>query len=430
MLDRRQVLSLAPAALIARGGNHGAASSRAEVAELATHAGTPEAIADDEDYWTVIQRAFPIERSLIDLNNGNCSPCPNVVLDAWVQGMREAEGSPSYTMRRVLEPRRHVAHAGLADIFGVSEDEIALVPNASFGLEALQLGFDLKPGAELLTTDQDYPHMRAAFRQREAREGMVCRTIEAPKPLNDPAELVRRFEAAITERTGLILCCHMVNLNGQILPVADIVALGARHGIPVIVDGAHGFAHDPAMQKDLGCEFYSTSLHKWLQAPIGTGMLYIKKERIEEVWPLMTADERLTKQMSKFEQRGTRDVAAELAVAEAVDFHRAVGADRKAARMVWMRERWSKRFQGDERFIMRTDLTPGRAFGIATFTIEGIEDGALQRHMWRKHRIHTTVVGEEEGRGVRVSPGIQTTRASLDIFGDAIEKVLCHGLPA
>lgn len=430
MLDRRQVLSLAPAALVARGGNEGAETTRAELAELATHAGSPEAIADDEDYWSVIQRAFPIDRSLIDLNNGNCSPCSNVVLQAWIQGMRESNGSPSYTMHRVLEPRRQAARAALADIFGVSADEIAMVPNASFGLETLQMGFDLAPGSELLTTDQDYPRMRAAFKQREAREGMLCRTIEMPQPLSDPAELVRRYEEAINERTGLILCCQVINLTGQVLPVAEIVALGERHGIPVIVDGAHGFAHDPAVQKDLRCQFYATSLHKWLQAPLGTGMIFVAKDHIEDLWPLMPSDAHLSGDVRKFEQLGTHPIASELAIVEAVDFHRAIGAERKAARMVWMRQRWAGRFENEERFLMRTDLTPGRAFGIATFALEGIDHGGLQRYMWKEHRIHTVVVGKDNGRGLRVSPGIQTTRASLDLFGDAIEKVLCHGLPA
>ncbi|HUG36425.1 MAG TPA: aminotransferase class V-fold PLP-dependent enzyme, partial [Candidatus Limnocylindrales bacterium] len=267
------------------------------------------------------------------------------------------------------------------------------------------------------------------FQQRERREGIVLRQIRIPTPAEDPAEVVRRFEAGITPRTRLILACHMINITGQILPVRDIVAMARRHDIPVIVDGAHALAHFDFTLAELECDYYSTSLHKWLFAPIGTGLLYVRRERIPDLWPLMAAPDSMDGDIRKFEEIGTHPAANTLAIAEALTFHQAIGGDRKTARLVYLRDRWARRLLEHDRVRLHTSLKPGFACGIATVQVEGIETPRLQSHLWSEHRIYTTPIGHDEFNGLRISPSVYTTLEEIDRFADAVEDALRNGIP-
>ena len=249
-------------------------------AELRGQAGDPATIASDETYWAMVARAFTVDRTLVNLNNGGVSPSPAFVQDAMKRHLDYSNEAPTYTMWQILEPQREGVRARMAREWGVDAEEVAFTRNASEGLQTCQFGYDLEPGDEVLTTTQDYGRMLTTFRQRERREGIVMRQIKIPVPAEDPAEVARLFEEAITPRTRLVLMCHMINLTGQILPVREVVRMARRRGVPVIVDGAHAMAHFSFKLPDLECDNYSTSLHKWLFAPHGTGLLYVRKERI------------------------------------------------------------------------------------------------------------------------------------------------------
>ncbi|HEX6200693.1 MAG TPA: aminotransferase class V-fold PLP-dependent enzyme, partial [Thermoanaerobaculia bacterium] len=313
MLDRRRFLGTvaAPAAALAATAAATLRPARAlAVAQtLATHPGTPEDLAADETYWREAQQAFTVDRSLVNLNNGGVSPSPAVVQAAMKRHLDYSNEAPPYTMWQVLEPQREPVRQRLARFFGCDPEEVALTRNASEGLQICQNGFDLRAGDEVLTTTQDYPRMIDTFRQREAREGIVLRQIQIPVPVEDPAEVVRRFEEAITERTRLILVSHVINLTGQILPVREVVAMARRRDIPVIVDGAHALAHFDFKLSDLDCDYYGTSLHKWLFAPHGTGLLYVRREKITGLWPLTAPPEKLRGDIRKFEEIGTHPAA-------------------------------------------------------------------------------------------------------------------------
>ncbi|MDT8436919.1 MAG: aminotransferase class V-fold PLP-dependent enzyme [Gemmatimonadota bacterium] len=391
---------------------------------------TPAVAAEDEEFWGEVARAFTVDRSLVNLNNGGVSPAPAFVQEAERRHLAYSHLAPTYTMWRVLEPQREGVRQRLAREWGVDAEEIALTRNASEGLQTCQLGFDLRPGDEVLTTDQDYPRMLTTFRQRERREGIALRQIPLPVPAEDPDEVVRRFEAAITPRTRLILACHVINLTGQILPVRGIVAMARRRGIPVIVDGAHALAHFPFRLSDLDCDYYATSLHKWLFAPHGTGLLYVRRERITDLWPLMAAGPELDGDIRKFEEIGTHPAAGFLAVAEALTFHQALGPERKAARLVHLRDRWARRLRELPRVRLHTSLEPGLAGGFATVEIEGVEPGALASWLWARHRIIVTPIVHRDFRGIRVSPSVYTMHEEIDRFADAMERVAREGLPA
>ena len=385
--------------------------------------------ARDEEFWGEIARSFTVDRSLVNLNNGGVSPSPAYVQDAMKRHLDYSNEAPVYTMWRILEPQREAVRERLAREWDVDAEEIALTRNASEGLQILQFGFDLEPGDEVLTTNQDYPRMLTTFRQRERREGIVLREFSIPVPAEDPAEIVRRFEAEITPRTRLILMCHVINLTGQILPVREVVALGRRHGIPVIVDGAHALAHFEFQLSDLDCDFYATSLHKWLCAPHGTGLLYVRREKIPELWPLQAAGPHLDSDIRKFEEIGTHPAAGYLAIAEALTFHQAIGAARKEARLRYLRDSWAEPLLQIPGVVLHTSLDPEFSCGFATVEIEGIEPGALTSWLWREQRIIVTPIVHPEFKGIRVSSSVYTTQEELARFVDAMERAARQGIP-
>lgn len=396
---------------------------------ISGYSGTPEEIARDESYWFEVQQAYTVDRSLVNLNNGGVSPAPAVVQEAMKRYLDYSNTAPVYSMWRVLEPQRETVRKRLARAFACDPEEIALTRNASEGLQICQFGFDLKPGDEVLTTNQDYPRMINTFKQRERREGIILKQFSIPVPAEDPDEIVSLFEQNITSKTRLILMCHMINLTGQILPVKQVVNMARKRGIPVIVDGAHTFAHFDFTQKDLDCDYYATSLHKWLCAPHGTGMLYIKKEKIKDLWPLMAAPNTMDDDIRKYEEIGTHPAANYLAVADALTFHLGIGPKRKEARLRYLRDRWAKRLLQYDRVRLHTSLKPEFSCGIATVQIEGIDPVDLTSYLWKKHRIIVTSIKHKEFEGIRVTPHVYSTLEEIDRFTDVMEQVIKKGLP-
>ena len=400
------------------------------LAAIKDRKGKPEDIAADERFWRPVQQAYTVDRSLVNLNNGGVSPSPAIVQNAMKRHLDYSNEAPVYTMWRILEPQREGVRKRMARAFKCSPEEIALTRNASEGLEICQLGFDLVAGDEILTTTQDYGRMITTFKQRERREGVVLKQIQIPVPAENDSEVVRLFEAAITPRTKLLLVCHMINLTGQILPVRDIVRMARRKGVPVIVDGAHALAHFDFTFEDLDCDYYATSLHKWLCAPHGTGLLYVRREKIKDLWPMMPAPDTMDDDIRKFEEIGTHPAANYLAIAEALTFHQGIGAANKAARLRFLRDRWAKRLLKTHRVRMHTSLKAGLACGLATVQVEGIDSAELAQHLWKQYRIIVTAIKHPEFEGLRVTPHVYTTLEEIDRFTEAVEKVIREGLPS
>lgn len=396
--------------------------------------GSPDELARDEDYWTQVAQAFTIDRSAINLNNGAVSPSPSIVQDALARHLAVANSTPtSHALWKVAPPLREVVRRRLAAHWGVDAEELAITRSASEGLQICQLGIDLSRGDEVLTTTQDYPRMIATFRQRERREGIVLRQFKLPVPAEDPAQIVALYESNITPRTRLILVTHMMNLTGQIVPVREIVAMARRRGIPAIVDGAHSFAHLDFKLSDLDCDYFATSLHKWLFAPLGTGLLYVRRDKIRNLWPLTAAAPELTDDIRKFEEVGTRPEASTLAIAEALTFHQAIGGARKEARLMYLRDTWARRLLTSSRVRIHTSLRPGPprpAGNIVMIDVDGIHPLKLWAYLWDRHRIETGAIVRDDFRGLRVSPSVYTTLEELDRFCTVMEHVIRHGLPA
>ncbi len=396
---------------------------------LFTASGSAQEIARDEPFWFEIQQAFTVDRTLINLNNGGVCPSPAGVQQAMKRYLDVQNEAPAYTMWQILEPRRETVRAGLARAFGCDPEEMAVTRNASESLQICQNGIDLKPGDEVLTTNQDYPRMITTFRQRERRDGIVLKQFSIPTPCENPGRVVELFEEGITPRTRLILMCHVINLTGQILPVRDVVRVARRRGIPVIVDGAHAFAQVDYRRDDLDCDYYGVSLHKWLMAPIGTGFLFVRRERIKGLWPLQAAPPEMDENVRKFEEIGTHPAANFLAIGDALTFHHGIGPKRKEARLRHLRDTWARRLLRHDRVRLHTSLDPRFSCAIGTVQVEGVDAAALNQHLWEKHRIFTVAIKHPDFEGLRITPNVYTTLEELDRFGDAIEAVIRKGLP-
>lgn len=386
-------------------------------------------VAMNEDFWLEIQRAFTVDRTLINLNNGGVSPSPKIVQEAMRRYLEYSNSAPVYTMWRHLDPQIESVRRRLAMNFGCDMEEIAITRNASESLENCQLGIELKSGDEVLTTNQDYPRMLTTWKQRERREGIKLRQISIPVPATHD-QIFEAFEKAISPQTKVIHFCHITNLSGQIYPVKRIVQMARARGIETIVDGAHAYAHFPFKHADLDCDYYGSSLHKWLTAPFGTGLLFVRKNKIAQTWSLMASMEENNANIRKFEEIGTHPSANALAINEALDFHEGIGADRKAARLRYLYQRWARRIEGMKGVKLLTSFDPKLGCGLTLVNIAGIDPIALSGHLQKEYRIISTVIKHAEFEGLRITPNVYTTLREIDIFAEAMEKIVQKGLPA
>jgi len=365
---------------------------------------------------------------MINLNNGGVSPCPKMVMDTETRYLEVENMSPSYYMWNVLDPGIETVRRRIAREFGCDAEEIAITRNASESLETVQLGMALKAGDEVLTTTQDYPRMLTTWEQRARRDGIVLKKIHFPVPPPSLDHLAGLIEAGVTPRTKVIHICHITNLTGQIFPVKKICQMARARGIEVVVDGAHAFCQFPFKHADLDCDYYGASLHKWTLAPIGTGFLYVRRSKIEKIWPLMAAPAAMGANIRKFEEIGTHPASQRGAIAEALNFHDSIGGERKAERFRYLRKRWSNRLRPLPGVKLLSSDDPEMSCAIGLLSVEGIPGHELSKYLWEKHRIWTVGIDVKgEFNGIRITPNVYTTLEEIDTFSDVMEQILRRG---
>ncbi|HZP01164.1 MAG TPA: aminotransferase class V-fold PLP-dependent enzyme [Terriglobia bacterium] len=397
---------------------------------------SPEEVAKDEFYWREVQFAFKLDRTLINLNNGFTCPTPRVALESEWRYMDMINMAPIYYQGMVAS-KIETIRVRMAQEFGCDPEELALTRGASESLQIVQNGIDLKAGDEVITTEQDYPRMLTTWDQRMRREGIKVTRLQFPVPTTAD-DLYQRFARAITPKTKVFHFCHITNLTAQMFPVARLSRLARSKGIVTIIDGAHALGHFPFKLRELECDAYGVSLHKWLLAPIGNGCLYVRKEMIPRFWPLQAAPEQQDTDIRKFESIGTHPWAIRAALGEALAYHQAIGTDRKAARLRYLTLRWANALKVHPRIKILTDLSePPQAWGVAAVTIEGIDVRDLAKFLMDKYRIIVVaLVGGAPPNQVfdyqclRVSPNIYTTLEEIDTFVAAMEDALKNGVPS
>jgi len=409
---------------------------RIEAASQAVAERSAEEVAKDELYWREIQLAFKLDRTLINLNNGFTCPTPRVALESVWRYMDMINMLPVY-YQGIIARNVETIRLRMAAEFGCDPEEMALTRGASESMQIVQNGIDLKAGDEVITTEQDYPRMLTTWDQRMRREGIQVTRLQFPVPTTQ-GDLYQRFEKAITPQTKVFHFCHITNLTAQLFPVQRLSRLARSRGIVTIVDGAHALGHFPFKLRDLECDAYGVSLHKWLLAPIGNGCLYVRREMIPKFWPLQAAPERQDDDIRKFEAIGTHPWAIRAALGEALAFHQAIGAERKAARLRYLTLRWANPLKKYPRVKMLSNLgEPAETWGVAAVNIEGIDVRDLAKFLMDKYRIIVVpLVGGAppnqvfDYQAIRVSPNVYTTLEEIDTFVMAMEDALKEGVPA
>ena len=380
-------------------------------------------LAMDEDYWSIIQQSYTTSPALINLNNGGVSPSPRIVQDAVERFNKMTNEGPSYYMWRILDQGREPLRYKLAQLAGADPEEIAVNRNATEALNTVIFGLNLKAGDEIIGTKQDYPNMINAWRQRAQRDGIVYNQISFQFPIENDEEIVAGFEKAITTKTKIIHITHIINWIGQILPVKKITDMAKKHGIETIVDGAHSFGLLDYNIPDLGCDYYGTSLHKFLSAPIGSGMLWIKKEKIEKIWPLVCNDKPNGTDIRKFETLGTRSFPIEQGIGEAVNFQNGIGSKRKEERIRYLKNYWATRVQNIPKVKIHTSFKDEYACAICGVSVDGMTPGELDSALFSNYKIHTVGIVWENISCVRITPHVYTRIQELDKLVMAIDTI-------
>ena len=385
---------------------------------------SPEDAAQDEAFWLAIRQAFTIDPNQINLNSGSVSPAPRVVAEAMDRYWTITNMSPSLYVDDLLYPQVELVRRRLAATFGCHPEELALTRNTSESLLTVQFGLPLARGDEIVITTQDYPRMLTGWDQRARRDGVVVKRVSYPTPPPGFDDLFERVVAAVTPRTKVIHVSHMTYTAGQIFPVKRIADFARARSITSIVDGGHTFGQFPFTRDDLGCDVYGTSLHKWLTAPVGNGFLYVRRERIREIWPLFAAPPEQDADIRKFEQIGTYPISLRNAVAEALTFHEAIGIERKAARFRFLRERWMRAVEGIRGVRLLTAYDPAQACALGAMSHRDKGAAALVDYLIKEHLIHVRArFVPDEWEGIRVTPNVFTTLEEIDAFSRAIASI-------
>lgn len=382
----------------------------------------PNDLSSEEDFWYYIQQSFTVSPGLVNLNNGGVSPAPISVQAAVKRYYDYSNEAPSYFMWRILDQGREPLRKNLAKLAGCDAEEIAINRNSSEGLETIIFGLQLKTGDEVVAAKQDYPNMVNAYKQREKRDGIKMVWINLDLPSEDENYLADQYIKAFTPKTKLVHITHIINWNGQILPVKEIAQEAHKRGIEVIIDGAHSFAHFDFKIPDLDCDYFASSLHKWLYAPIGSGMLYVKKDKIKQVYPLFaTSDDPLKDDIRKFENLGTRPFFIEQAIGKALEFHEMIGSERKEKRLCYLKNYWMEKIKDVPKVKLNTSLDSKWGCAIGNVSIDGKKPSELENFLFDKYKIHTVAIDWENIHGVRITPNVYTTINNLDLLVEGIK---------
>jgi selenocysteine lyase/cysteine desulfurase len=380
-------------------------------------------LASDEAFWEGIRKGYRLKPDYINLENGYYCFMPQESLDKYLNHIREVNYQGSYYMRTVQADNKKKVAAKLAEMLGAPADEVVITRNTTESLDMVIGGLDWKPGDEAIMAEQDYGAMIEMFKQVGRRYGVVNKILSVPLHPKSDEEIVDVYASAITNKTRLLMVCHMINITGQILPIRKICDMAHSKGVQVMVDGAHAVAHIKFAMPDLHCDYYGSSLHKWLSTPLGAGLLWVKKENIGKVWPLLAEGDRPMDDISRLNHIGTHPAATDLCISDAIDFYNMVGAERKEERLRYLQNYWSGKVRDLPHIDLNTPADPARSCGIANVGIKGMKPADMAKTLMDKYKIFTVAIDGQSVHGCRITPNIYTTPAELDVFVAALREM-------
>ena len=380
-------------------------------------------LASNEDFWQKIRADYDLVPDYINLENGYYCIQPRPVLDAYFKHIKEINLQGAHYMRTVQVDNKKIMAAKLAELAGCSKDELIITRNTTESLDMIISGMHWEPGDEAVMADQDYGAMLDMFGQVSKRHGMVNRILNVPMNPKSDDEIVERYAKAITPKTRLLMICHMINITGHILPVRKICDMAHSKGVPVMVDGAHAFAHINFKISDLNCDFYGVSLHKWLSVPLGAGFLYVKKENISKIWPLFPEDGHASDDIARLNHTGTSPVFTDLTIANAIDYYNIIGAQRKEDRLRYLQNYWTSKIRGLQNIIINTPDDPTRSCAIANVGIKNMKPADMADTLMKKYKIYTVAIDGKGVHGCRITPNVYTSIGELDALVNALKEM-------
>ena len=418
-MDKRTFLKTA--GLVGFGATLNLSSLKSAVA--AVEGRDPAEVARDENFWLAVRGDYSIKPDYINLENGYYCFMPQDTLEHQINHMRRVNYEGSYYMRTARQSNKRIVAARVAEVVGCSADEVAITRNTTESLDLVIGGMDWKPGDEAVMAEQDYGAMLNHFRLVARRFGVVNRLVSVPNHPKDDDEIVDLYASAITDRTRLLMVCHMINITGQVLPIRKICDMAHERGVDVMVDGAHAYSHIDFRMKDLDCDYYGTSLHKWLSAPLGSGMLYVRKEKIDDVWPLLAAGDLPDDDIRRLNHIGTDPVHVDLGIVNAIEYQNVIGLKRKEARLKYLQQYWTSQLRDHPRVIINTPADINRHGGIGNVGIVGFDPRELADVLMRDYRIFTVGIDRPGVQGLRITPNLYTTLDELDALVTAIRAL-------
>lgn len=383
----------------------------------------PLALAEDERFWNTIRRRYRLTDAYVNLESGYYSMQSEPVLEAFLDHVRALNLEAAHYMRTRMTEDKAAVRGRLAALAGCAAEELIITRNTTESLDTVIAGFDWQAGDEAVMAEQDYGAMRDMFAMQARRHGIVARSVTLPLDPASDEELVALYENALTPKTRLLMISHLVNITGQILPVRAICDMAHRHGVPVMVDGAHAFAQLDFTIPDLDCDYYGASLHKWLGAPLGAGILYVRRDRIAPLWPVFADEGMAADDIRKLNHTGTHPCHTDLAINAAIDFHQMIGIQRKEARLRFLQRYWTDQVRGHPRIALNTPTDPRRSCAIANVAVAGLPPAELSKALMERFKIYTVAIDGRGVHGARVTPHLFTTTRELDQLVRALKTL-------
>ena len=384
---------------------------------------SPDEAARDEDFWMRVRSGYRLKPDYINLENGYYCFLPQDILENYIHHIREVNYQGSWYMRTVQSDNKRAMTAQLAEMVGCNADELAITRNTTESLDTIIGGFPWQAGDEAVMAEQDYFSMLEMFNQQAAQHGIVNKRVSVPNHPKSDAEIVELYANAISPKTRLLMVCHMVNITGQVLPIRKICDMAHSKGVEVMVDGAHAIAHLNFAIRDLNCDYYGASLHKWLSVPLGSGLLYVKKEKIPQIRPLLAGAVKDNNDIRRLNHTGTHPAASDLAVGNALDYYYALGPERKEARLRYLQQYWTAQVRDLPHVVLNTPADPQRACGIANAGIQGMKPSDMAGTLLKKYRIWTVAIDGAGVQGCRITPNVYTTTKELDVLVRALGEM-------
>ena len=384
---------------------------------------SPGIDGDGEDIWERVRRGYKLNPDFINLENGYYCIAPKEIMAKYIDHLKAVNLEGAHYMRTVQFDNKKTVATKLAALAGCSPEELIITRNTTESLDMIIGGMHWKRGDEAIMAEQDYGAMLDMFKQVSKRYGTVNKIVSIPQDPKNDDEIVELYARAITPRTKLLMVCHMVNITGHILPIRKICDMAHSKGVQVMVDGAHAFAHIKFAIPDLHCDYYGSSLHKWLSTPLGAGMLYVKKEHIGKVWPLFADSSKKDDDILRLNHTGTDPVATGLTISDAIDYYLALGPERKEARLRYMQNYWTGKVRGLSHIVLNTPTDPARSCAIANVGVKGMKPADLADTLMKKYNIYTVAIDSAGVHGCRITPNVFTTIDELNALVDALMEI-------